>query len=170
MIMDGLVLCKATTDDGMDVRDMLREIGPGENGFENHAYDLSEADFKKWLQSRVEMETGINLDAKYVPMTTYWLRRNGYPIGTSKLRHRLNEALLQGGGHLGFCIRPTERGKGYAKKLLTLTLARAQQMGITKVLLTCDIGNAPSWRTIESCGGKLERTTEKDRFYWIQTG
>ena len=103
-------------------------------------------------------------------MTTFWLRRDGYPIGISKLRHRLNEALLKRGGHIGFCIRPSERGKGYAKVVLEMTLQRARQMGIDRVLLTCDRDNEPSWRTIQGCGGRLEKMESGARFYWIGLG
>lgn len=109
------------------------------------------------------------LPSDYVPMTTYWLRRNGYPVGISKLRHRLNEALLNRGGHIGFCIRPSERRKGMAKEILSQTLRSAHRMGIEKVLLTCDIENEPSWKTIEKCGGRLEKLANGESYYWIET-
>ena len=147
---------------------MLKEIGPGENGFQNNAFNLSEMEYSQWLQSQMDMAKGINLNPEYVPMTTYWLRRNGYPVGISKLRHSLNEALLKIGGHIGFCIRPTERGKGYANEILTRTLTMALQMGIKKVLLTCGIENIASWKTIENCGGVLKKMENGERYYWIE--
>lgn len=165
--MDELNLNPAAINDGLDVLQMLHEIGPGENGFRNGGHNLSIEEYPRWLQSRVDMEKGVNLDPRKVPMTTFWLRRNGYPVGISKLRHRLNEALLKTGGHIGFCIRPSERGKGYAREIMKMTVQYAWRMGIDKLLLTCDEDNEPSWRTIEGCGGKLQKTEKGERYYWI---
>jgi predicted acetyltransferase len=167
--VEDLTLTEASISDGLDILKMLWEIGPGENGFQNNAHDVSERDFPKWLQSRIDMAKGIGLDPKHVPMTTYWLRRIGYPIGISKLRCRLNEALLKRGGHIGFCIRPTERGKGYGNEILRRTVQMADRMGIDRALLTCDLDNSPSWKAIEKCGGKLEKIENGERFYWIDT-
>ena len=162
-------LCEASVADGPAILEMLREIGPGENGFENSGHGLTEKQFSKWLQSRVDMAKGINLDPEHVPMTTYWLKRNGYPVGMSKLRIRLTKALLELGGHVGFCIRPSERGKGFANEILRQTVDAARKKGIDSILLTCDIDNEPSWHTIESCCGKLEKVANQHRYYWIDT-
>lgn len=166
--MDDLTLEPAALTDGDDVLDMLHEIGPGEHGFGNGGYRLSAEEFPAWIRSRIDMEQGINLDPRKVPMTTFWMRKDGHPIGISKLRHRLNDALLQSGGHIGFCIRPSERGKGYARELLDMTIRRAWGMGIDRVLLTCDADNERSWRTIERCGGRLEDIGTSERRYWIE--
>ena len=47
-----------------------------------------------------------------------------------------------------------ERRKGYATEMLKLVLAVAKKTGIDKVLLTCDIDNIASCKTVEKCGGK----------------
>jgi predicted acetyltransferase len=164
--MDIFSLTPASTGDGFDVLEMLHEIGPGENGF-RMVDSPSVEEVPGWLQSRIDMERGLNLPPDKVPMTTFWLRRNGYPIGISKLRPRLNEVLLKIGGHIGFCIRPSERGKGYAKEILMMTVRYARQMRMDRLLLTCEKNNDPSWRTIESCGGQLERIENDERYYWI---
>lgn len=165
--MEELKLIEVAYSDGLDVLEMLREIGPGENGFQNNGFNLSEKEYGQWLKLQIDMAKGINLEQKYVPMTTYWLRRNGYPIGISKLRHYLNEDLLKIGVNIGFCIRPTERGKGDAREILIRTLEKARQMGINKVLLPCGLENVASWKTIENCGGVLEKIDNEERYYWI---
>jgi predicted acetyltransferase len=145
--MEELKLNEAVISDSLDIRQMLQEIGPGENGFQNTAFNLSETEFNDWLRLQVDHSKGINLELNYVPMTTYWLKGNGYPVGLSKLRHYLNEDLLKIGGHIGFCIRPTERGKNYACEILIRTLEKAELMGINKVLLTSGLENvAPERR------------------------
>lgn len=65
-------------------------------------------------------------------------------MGAVNIRHRLNEKLLNSGGHIGYGIRPSERRKGYASVLLALTLEITRDMGLNKVLLVCDKGNVAS--------------------------
>jgi predicted acetyltransferase len=166
--MEEYLLSEAAVSDDEDVRDMLREIGPGAYGFSNDAFALSSVEFKHWIGKQIDSSNGINLENGLVPQTTFWLRRNGYPIGFSRLRHKLNQALLVRGGNIGFCIRPTERGKNLALLLLNRTLAVAKQMGMREVLLTCDTENIGSWKTIEKCGGILEKTENGWRHYWIE--
>lgn len=62
------------------------------------------------------------------------------------------------GGNIGYCIRPTERKKGYNKINLYLGLIEAQILGLQKVMLDCDVNNIASSKTMESLGGILERT------------
>jgi len=41
--------------------------------------------------------------------------------------------------------------------MLKLVLAEAEKAGIDKVLLTCDVDNIASRKTVEKCGGKKEQ-------------
>jgi predicted acetyltransferase len=46
----------------------------------------------------------------------------------------------------------------------------AGRRGIERVLVTCDLDNTASARTIESCGGVLEDERSGKRRYWVSTG
>lgn len=163
-------LRELSPDDGRDIYDMLHEIGPGENGFGNSGYDIPYADFPAYLQRQVDMSRGIGIDlAKYVSQTRYWLIVDGRPVGVGKLRHYLNEQLTREGGHIGYCIRPYERGKGYGTLILGELLKKAREKGITEVLVTCREDNIPSRKVIERNGGVLEEVTESGGCrYWIK--
>lgn len=96
----------------------------------------------------------------------------GRIYGMATLRHGLNDALLVRGGHIGYGIRPTERGKGYGTKQLFLLLPECYKLGIERVLITCDKDNPASARVILKNGGVLENElTESDcnilQRYWI---
>ena len=92
----------------------------------------------------------------YVPQLDYFLVRDGATIlGRSGLRLWLTPNLEDIGGHIGYRIRPSERRKGYGRRLLALTLDEARKRGLRDVLLTCDSDNIGSRRIIERNGGNL---------------
>src|SRR5699024_4779747 len=158
-----------TTNDGADVFEMIQEIGTKENGFVNSLYADSFPLFQEKLLRNYEISKGINLEPKYVPQTIYWLYVDGKPVGYGKLRHYLNESLLQHGGHIGYVISPNHRGNGYAKKLLEKLLKKANEIGINQVLLTTDDNNIPSRRSIEDNNGMLDKVENGSCFYWVHT-
>lgn len=167
VLRPSLRLKEADPRDGIDVWVMLREIGPGENGFGNEGCTVPFSRFIEFLRDRVDMKPGRGLPPGRVPMTTYWLYDGRKPVAMSKLRHRLNESLLRVGGHIGYCVRPTERRKGYGTRLLALTLVAAREVGIAPVLLTCHEDNVASRLIIERNNGILDCVAEGVCHYWV---
>jgi predicted acetyltransferase len=90
-------------------------------------------------------------------------------VGFLALRHRLNAWLLEEGGHIGYGVRPSRRGQGHASRALRLALGSAAELGLDRVLVTCDEDNVGSRRTIERCGGAYEDSRNGKRRYWIVT-
>lgn len=86
--------------------DLQKSFAPNENGFVNGAYGLSRQAFSKFVQLRKRNSQGLDLPEGHVPDTVYVLEDDseGY-VGIVKLRHRLNDALRQGAGHIGYGIR-----------------------------------------------------------------
>lgn len=132
------------------------------------------SDFPAMVQSLFDQEQEERMPPDRVPDSTYWLAADsGQVIGAVNIRHRLNEKLLSCGGHIGYGIRPSERRKGYATKLLACALDIAQELGITKVLVVCDESNIASARTIlHHSGVQDDSFTEEDgnvvSRYWIE--
>ncbi|MEI6171083.1 MAG: GNAT family N-acetyltransferase [bacterium] len=108
----------------------------------------------------------------WVPSTTSFLVDEGRILGVSNLRHWLTPHLLDHGGHVGYSVRPSERNRGHATRLLRDAARRARCLGIERLLVTCDANNAASARVIEKCGGILENEVRTDdapiRRYWIE--
>lgn len=162
-------LKELSLNDGRDVHEMLQEIGPGENGINNSAYNIAYQDFPSYLKRQVDMSDGIGIDLNiYVPQTTYWLYVNDRPVGICRLRHRLNDNLRIVGGHIGYCIRPSERGKGYGNLILAEVLKKAQMKGINDVLITCHDDNIASRKVIEHNSGVLGDINDHRCRYWIK--
>ena len=77
-------------------------------------------------------------------------------VGFLAFRHELNAFLLEEGGHIGYAVRPARRREGHATRALGLAVRRAAELGLDRVLVTCDDDNVPSAATIIGNGGVLE--------------
>ncbi|KKW19740.1 MAG: GCN5-related N-acetyltransferase [Parcubacteria group bacterium GW2011_GWA2_51_10] len=141
---------------------------------------LSIVELEKDFESYVEFKRGRAKDEKLppgrVPATDFWLVDGNEFIGRISIRHRLTPELLASHGHIGYDIRPSKRGQGYGNKILELALPKAKELGINRVLITCDATNVASRKIIEKNGGVLENQVpnpetgvDKLRF-WIDLG
>jgi predicted acetyltransferase len=133
-------------------------------------------DTSSWLEyiNQFSDKDKIPKDSNYVE-ASQWLLVDTIKkrvLGMVNIRHYLNEYLFKEGGHIGYSIRPNERGFGYGNLQLKLALEIMNKKGIFKVLLTCDDKNIRSTKTIERNGGLIEniiQTSKKEmiRRYWI---
>jgi predicted acetyltransferase len=116
-------------------------------------------------------DESLPVPADRVHATYWWIAEGDTFLGAITLRYRLNAFLLRAGGHIGYGVRPSARGRGVASWALGAVLPRARDRGLERVLITCQDTNVASARTIERNGGVLEdiRTTEfgATRRYWI---
>lgn len=119
---------------------------------------LAERDFAAFLASLWQLETDPPPDS--VASTLYWAIVDGEVVGRIGLRHRLNEFFGQAGGHIGYIVRPSWRGRGLATEMLRQVLATPRAQSIGELLLTCDEANAASERVIRKCGGVYENTID----------
>lgn len=93
-------------------------------------------------------------------------------VGAVDIRHYLNDDLLFHGGHIGDGVRPSERRKGIATKMIGLALEKCKEIGVDRVLMTCDKTNIGSAKSIINNGGVLENEVDDDgvivQRYWIE--
>lgn len=133
-------------------------------------------DFEAFLAKLDGCARGEGVFEGFVPHTTYWLVVDGSVVGASNLRHSLNDRLRRVGGHIGYGVRPSARGRGYATELLRRTVDAARSVGLADLLLTCDRDNTASARVIVKNGGLLdaEEFLPEERItiqrYWIKAG
>ena len=106
---------------------------------------------------------------RHVPCTTLWWIDGEVYLGRLAIRHRLNDFLLDVGGHIGYDVRPSRRREGHATAMLRAALPWALGLGIGPALVTCDDDNVGSIRVIEAAGGELEDVRGVKRRYWVPT-
>lgn len=135
---------------GSDSPDMRNEK------YRHLSIEKLENDFGSFVERELSFARGENLPNGFVPDTTYWLIDDGEFIGRVNVRHKLTEHLERVGGHIGYDIRPSKRRQGYGSEILKLALPKAKELGIQRVLLTCDVTNEASRKIIEKAGGILE--------------
>ena len=156
-----------TPEDGPDIYDMLQEMPSDENGFMNGVRGKTYEEYRAWLEKCDRMARGEGLEDRMVPQDVYWLYIDGIPVGMGKLRHCLTDKLREEGGHIGYAIRPSQRGKGYGRLLLRLLLEPARALGIGRVLITVRNHNAASVRVSLANGGVIERVGAERHYIWI---
>jgi predicted acetyltransferase len=125
-----------------------------------------------YLAALDRQRRGLDLAPDRVPATYLVADVDGAIVGRASIRHELNDFLAREGGHIGYCVLPPHRGRGYATEILRQSLIIARSVGVSHALLVCDDDNLASATVIERCGGLLaDRTTDSDgapiRRYWI---
>ena len=116
--------------------------------------------YEEWLEDVINsMDEEYAKEKNLVPANTYFTIRksDNKIIGMVNIRHYLDNLLSIVGGHIGYGIRPTERGKGYAKIQLYLALLESSKLGIEKAKVDCVKTNIKSEKTIKALGGVFEK-------------
>ena len=147
----------------------------GENRYQP-LLEIFRTDFRGYVRHLRLMARGVGLKPGWVPYTVFWSLKPGLPlfVGELHIRHWLIPALEKEGGHIGYTIAPSMRGKGFGTQQLALGLEKAHALfGLDRVLVTCDSDNVASARVIQKNGGVFENEVVSDHSgkpvsrYWI---
>lgn len=133
---------------------------------------LTRYDYRDFAPYRSKLENKDG-NGSLVPDTTLFCldEERDIFVGAVNIRHYLNDFLLLNGGHIGDGVRPSERRKGIASKMIGLALKECEKIGLDKVLMVCDKENIGSAKSIQNNGGILENEIVVDgvveQRYWI---
>ena len=151
------------------VLEMMAEFEKYQSPHDGGIWDSDNFVYEDWLESNQNQEMGINLPEGWVPaIQLVAFSEKGKAVGFLNLRLRLSNFLLEEGGHIGYSIRPSERGKGYAKETLRQGLQVAKEKNIKKTLVTCSVNNPASGAIILANGGRIEDVRNGVERYWIE--
>ena len=171
--MNRLKLILPTQEHKNIIMDYKREFLENGDSMDGTAGLENSETFEEWYSAFCDNLKEETVREGLVPATTYMAISNddNRLIGMIDIRHRLNDYLLNFGGHIGYSIRKSERQQGYATEMLSLALIECLKVNIKKVLITCDKDNVASVKTIIRNGGILENEMLKGnritQRYWI---
>jgi len=165
-----LRLVKASDEYRLQITEMLEEwYAAGEKIIPYAIRRLDYHDFEYYCENLEVKDDSGGL----VPDSTFFcldVERN-IMVGAVNIRHYLNEVLLQKGGHIGDGVRPSERRKGIATRMISLALVECKKLCIDRVLMVCNKDNIGSAKSIMNNGGILENEIISDgtvlQRYWI---
>lgn len=150
--------------------ELFSEFPADENGFENQAAGLDRERFAVYVHELEEQSRGIGLQPGWVPSSKYILVNDeGAYVGIFNLRHRLNDNLRVGAGHIGYGIAPQYRGRGYATVGLRLTLDKARELGIDEAYLSVHKDNRASLAVQQHCGARIDHEDGLEYYTRIST-
>ncbi len=171
----GVKLIKLTKEYEKELGEMVEEFkeDQGKNGTCHSPWAIFKNDYHDFDYYLEHLEHKVHEDGK-VPDSVFFLlddERNRL-LGAVNIRHELNEYLLREAGHIGDGIRPSERRKGYATKMIGLALEECKKLGIDRVLIMCEKNNIGSAKSIQNNGGVLENEIISEdgellQRYWI---
>ena len=155
--------------DKATVLEMMAEFENSQSAHDGGFWDTENFSYEEWLESNQNQEMGINLPEGWVPaIQLVAFSEKGQAVGFLNLRLRLGNFLLEEGGHIGYSIRPSERGKGYAKETLRQGLQVAKEKNIKRTLVTCSVNNPASRAVILANDGLIEDVRNGVERYWIE--
>ena len=161
-------LRRPTLEDKDAILEMIAEFEQVQSPHDGGFWDTENFVYEEWLEINMQKEMGINLPENRVPSIQFVSFDDvGRALGFLNLRLKLNEGLLNFAGHIGYSIRPSERGKGYAKEALRQGLQVAKEKNIKKALVTCSTKNPASRAVILANGGVFEDVRNGVERYWI---
>ena len=123
--------------------------------------------YESWLDKLLAGIDVANVDFKeWVPSLTYFYVREEEDriVGMMNIRLAENDFIKAEAGHIGYCIRPTERRKHYATNMLAEGVRVCRILRIHDVIVSCDKDNIASAKTIQNNGGVLDAEFYSERF------
>lgn len=118
-------------------------------------------EYETWLNLLTIYENEKTCPKNVSPGYTFFLIKESTNkiVGITNIRTSCkNLNVYLHGGNIGYSIRPSERKKGYGKKILKLCLNKCKEMGIDNVIIVTSDDNFASRKIIESNYGKFIST------------
>jgi|GEM_PF-402634 len=115
-------------------------------------YQLATQDPKHYLETIIAHAQGEKLPENTPTTSSYFCLNNDKVVGTIRYRRGNSPLIERVIGHVGYDTKPSARGQGVAKFMLSWLQS---QVLTEPIIVTCEHNNIASQKVIESCGGKF---------------
>lgn len=158
--MDDFMLVRPTSAYADQLRQFRQEFLDAGSSMDGTGPLRRMEDMDAYIARCVRDEDANLVPANRVPATQFLFIRkeDDRIVGMIQVRHYFNDLLEKYSGLIGYSIRPSERRKGYATKMLKMALPYCREIGLEKVLITCIDSNIASEKTILANSGVYEST------------
>ncbi len=113
------------------------------------SYESALDNYQIYLKKRIAYSEGNELPDGWPPISTFFCVRGIEILGAIRVRHGINPYIENVIGHIGYETKPSARGQGVAKFMLSWV---RDNVLTENAIITCDSTNAISRKVIESCG------------------
>jgi predicted acetyltransferase len=112
-----------------------------------------------------------------LPSRVFWIFDGAF-CGVINLRFTSGSEALPTyvSGHIGYAIVPWKRRRGYATAALGMILPVAREVGLARVMVTCDANNEASRKVILANGGEFagiqqgrDLSIQPKLLFWVAT-
>ena len=134
----------------------------------SYKLDVDKYSYSAWLKIITDNLHKEDANPKYGTSHTFFaINEEKKLVGVSNFRHTLSE-FYNDSGHMGQCVRPSDRNKGYATEMLKQLLTIAKAHGLSNILLVCKTDNIASIKVITKNGGEITRTFSKNNINYTE--
>ena len=127
--------------------------------------DLFEKDYPAWV-ARIEHNSRVG-NGDWGRSLLLLCGDGDEAVGILCIRYELSGELEAVYGNIGYSVRASKRGRGYATRMLQYALDACRSFGLESVTLGCYKDNAASAAVMKKCGGVL--VAENENFTEGQT-
>ena len=174
--MEEFILTRPTSEYASQIKEYRQEFLDAGDSMDGCGPLRRYEDPEEYIKVCKEYEDPKKVPSNLVPATQFLFVRksDNRLVGMIQVRHCFNDYLEKYAGHIGYSVRPSERRRGYAKKMLKMTLPFCREIGLDKVLISCIDGNFGSEKTILANGGVYESTVHEPnedrdlKRFWIK--
>ena len=156
-----------TINDYEVLRDyVIEHYSNGERNISS-SINLTNMNYSEWVDKI--NHNSIESDDEWGRYYLYLVFDNDKLVGLLNIRFELNDSLRAKYGDIGYGVRPSERRKGYATRMLAYAINKCKEKEMDYIILGCYKDNIGSNKTIIKNGGKLYRKDIEEKNlsdYW----
>lgn len=142
-----------TYDDYEIIKDYVIEHFSNNERRLNASLYLTDMDYKEWVDK--VNKCSVTADEHWGKYYLYLVFDNDRLVGLLHIRYELTDDLRERYGDIGYGVRPSERRKGYATKMLKYALDVCREKNLKYAIIGAYEKNYGSNKTIEKNGGVL---------------